>query len=225
MDGVLLIDKPKTWTSFDVVAKTRSILKKSGVNIKVGHSGTLDPLASGLLIILLGNFTKKAESFTKLDKTYAVTMKLGESSITGDEEGEKHKISSLRPSEDQIKAVLTYFTGEQQQVPPLYSAIKINGKRAYKLAREGKAPQLSPRKVDIYEIVLGDYSYPFLSFITSVSSGTYIRSLVSDMGEKLGTGAYTTELRRNRIGKYSIDDALDIEQLNFEEIKNRLQRE
>ena len=225
MDGILLIDKPKTWTSFDVVAKTRSMLKKSGVNIKVGHSGTLDPLASGLLIIMLGNFTKKADSFTKLDKTYAVTMKLGENSTTGDEEGEKQSVSSQRPTIDEIRGVLKYFTGEQQQVPPIYSAIKLNGKRAYKLAREGKVPLLNPRKVNIYEIVLGDYDYPFLSFVTSVSSGTYIRSLVSDIGEKLGTGAYTTELRRNRVGKYSIDDAIDIEQLNLEEIKNRLQYE
>lgn len=212
MDEVILIDKPAGWTSFDVVAKVRGALRhSSGVKKpKVGHSGTLDPLATGLLVILTGKYCKQAHEFSKLDKTYEVTMKLGETSTTGDEEGEKTFISGSEPSEEAVRATLRHFTGEIMQKPHKYSAIKINGQRAYKLAREGKEVKLEPRPVTIYQISDIAYAYPEVKFTAKVSSGTYIRSLVEDIGDKLGTGAYMTSLRRTQIGEYDIKNAQSI---------------
>lgn len=207
MDGILLIDKPAGWTSHDVVAKIRGLLKKeTGQKVKVGHAGTLDPFATGLLIILIGSYTKRAAKFLKLDKTYGLTMKLGETSSTGDPEGEKTVVSDAKPTITNIKKALAKFTGEIEQTPPAYSAIKIGGKRAYHLARAGKQVELGPRKVKIYELKMVDYDYPELSLTTKVSSGTYIRSLVQDIGQALGTGAHCTKLRRTEVGDFSIRD-------------------
>jgi tRNA pseudouridine55 synthase len=218
-DGILLVDKPKGWTSHDVVAKVRGILKKeAGKKIKVGHTGTLDPLATGLMVLVIGSYCKRASEFSKLDKTYGVTMKLGETSATGDEEGAKTKVSDKEPAEDEIKSVLVSFVGEIQQTPPAYSAIKIDGRRAYKLAREGEAVKLEPRPVTIYEITDIKYDYPLVSFIAKVSSGTYIRSLTEDIGEKLGTGAYLTGLRRTMVGGFSIEQAISPTEVNLDKI-------
>ncbi len=219
MNGILLIDKPKGWTSFDVVAKVRGMVKQSTgqKRPKVGHAGTLDPLATGLLIILVGNYCKKAQEYSKLDKTYEVQLKLGETSTTDDAEGEITKSSNKIPSKDEVLKSINSFVGEIQQAPPIYSAIKIDGKRAYKLAREGKQPEMKPRLVTIYSITNIDYEYPFINFTTEVSSGTYIRSLVRDTGEKLGIGAYMTGLRRTSIGKYKIEDARETDNLNLDE--------
>lgn len=212
-DGLILIDKPKGWTSFDVVAKVRNILKKeAGHKIKVGHTGTLDPLATGLMIIVVGAYCKRAGEFSKLDKTYEVTMKLGETSTTGDDEGEKTNVSGKIPSEEELKVACEKFVGEIMQTPPAFSAMKINGQRAYKLAREGKEVKLEPRKVTIYSLEIKDYKYPYVKFTTNVSSGTYIRSLVEDIGEKLGIGAYMSDLCRTRVGASNITDAIGIEQ-------------
>ncbi|HMS50565.1 MAG TPA: tRNA pseudouridine(55) synthase TruB [Candidatus Saccharibacteria bacterium] len=212
MDEVLLIDKPKTWTSFDVVAKIRSKLRQeTGQKVKVGHAGTLDPLATGLLIILVGAATKRQDEFMKLDKVYEVSMKLGQTSTTADEEGEKTYVSDEKPTVTEIKKSVERFVGDIEQVPPIYSAIKVNGQRAYKLARQGKTLELEPRKVTIYSIDNLEYDYPNVTFSAHVSSGTYIRSLVQDIGQKLGVGAYMTDLRRVRIGDYSIDNAEMVE--------------
>ena len=216
MDDVLLIDKPKGWTSFDVVGKIRSELRnQTGQKVKVGHAGTLDPLATGLLIVLVGAATKKQDEFMKLDKVYEVTMKLGQTSTTGDEEGEKTAVSSRKPDVSEVTEVINSFVGKISQVPPAYSAIKVGGQRAYKLARAGKEVKLEPRQVTINSIEQISYDYPNISFTSNVSSGTYIRSLVADIGEKLGVGAYMTDLRRISIGKYqhtdgfTINDAVD----------------
>jgi tRNA pseudouridine55 synthase len=207
-DGILLIDKPKGWTSHDAVAKVRNILsKEAGKKIKVGHTGTLDPLATGLLVLAVGSYCKRASEFSKLDKTYEVTIKLGETSTTGDSEGEKSMISDKEPSDKEMKEVVNSFVGEIEQTPPAYSAIKIGGKRAYKLAREGKEVKLEPRKVKIYEITGTRYNYPLLSFTVKVSSGTYIRSLAEDIGQKIGTGAYLAELKRTSVGKFLVKDS------------------
>lgn len=207
MDGILLIDKPKDWTSFDVVAKVRGALKKeSGKKMKVGHTGTLDPLATGLMIVVVGSYCKRASEFSKLDKTYEVTMKLGETSTTGDAEGKKTRISALTPTEVQIKNAIAQFIGMIEQVPPAFSAIKIDGKRAYKLAREDKEVKLEPRSVTIHNITGMKYDYPYISFTTEVSSGTYIRSLVEDIGKELGVGAYMSDLRRTKVGRFSLSD-------------------
>lgn len=207
-DEIVLVDKPIGWTSFDVVAKIRSNYSKQyGKKVKVGHAGTLDPLATGLLIVLVGRATKKQDQFMKLDKVYEVDITLGQTSSTDDEEGKKKKVSSMQPSTDDVLAALEVFKGEIQQIPPAFSAIKVDGKRAYKLARAGQEVHIKPRQVTIYSITDVVFNYPKLSFTTKVSSGTYIRSLARDIGEKLGTGAYMSGLRRTSIGEYNVQDS------------------
>lgn len=224
MNGILLIDKPKEWTSFDVVNKVRRMMQNSELNTSlkkrypVGHTGTLDPLATGLLVLLLGTYTKHAPGLTKLDKTYQVTMKLGQTSTTGDDEGEKTDVSAVQPGEDRVKEVLASFVGDSMQTPPAFSAVKINGQRAYKLAREGKAPEMKARPVHIESLEVTKYSYPFVQFTVHVSSGTYIRSLVEDTGKQLATGAYMSDLCRTKVGVFSLDDALEMEGLTPEKI-------
>lgn len=219
MNGALLIDKPQGWTSFDAVNRVRRVVQNSELNITgkkrfpVGHTGTLDPMATGLLVLLLGTYTKKAMSLTKLDKIYEVTMYLGQTSTTGDVEGEKQTVSDIVPTEEQIKEVLATFVGDIMQTPPAFSAIKVNGQRAYKLARSGKAPELEPRPVHIESIEFQDYAYPEVRFTAHVSSGTYIRSLVEDAGKALGTGAYMSELRRTQVGEFSIANAISPEEI------------
>jgi tRNA pseudouridine55 synthase len=220
LNGLLLVDKPKDWTSHDVVAKVRGILKKQAKKkVKVGHTGTLDPKATGLMLLVVGSYCKRASEFSKLDKTYEVTMKLGETSTTGDSEGEKTFVSDKAPSEMLIKNAIAFFIGVHGQVPPAYSAIKVGGKRAYKLAHQGKAVKLEPRKVKVYSIQLTDYSYPVVKFTTEVSSGTYIRSLAEDIGQKLATGAYLTDLRRISVGEFSINDSQKLTELNIDKIQ------
>lgn len=229
MNGLILLDKPKGWTSFDVVNKVRRMVQNSDLNTSnkkrfpVGHTGTLDPLATGLLVLLLGTYTKQAPGLTKLDKTYEVTMKLGEVSTTGDAEGEVTVVSGATPSQEAVQRALQQFTGDIMQTPPAFSAIKINGQRAYKLARDGKAPELAARPVHIEQNILTDYSYPFVRFTSEVSSGTYIRSLVEDLGKTLGTGAYMSDLRRTKVGAFAIADALQMEDLTPEKIQAALQ--
>jgi tRNA pseudouridine55 synthase len=225
MNGILLIDKPREWTSFDAVNKTRRIIQYSDLNVTgkkrfpVGHTGTLDPLATGLLVLLLGTYTKRAPELTKLDKTYEVTMRLGITSTTGDEEGEKTPVSDVQPTQEAIEAALQQFQGDIMQKPPIYSAIKINGQRAYKLARAGKAPEMEARPATIHSIRLTKYTYPIVTFTVEVSSGTYVRSLVEDIGVVLQTGAYMSDLRRTRVGQFDIADAITIDQLSPEVIE------
>ncbi len=223
MDGLLLVDKPSGWTSFDVVAKVRGMLKQTGIaKPKVGHTGTLDPLATGLLVLVVGKYTKRAQEFFKLDKTYQVTMELGQTSTTGDEEGEKTKISDNRPTQKDLEEVIKQFTGQIDQVPPAFSAIKIGGQRAYKLARAGQKVELEPRKVEIYGINLEKYDYPAIQFTAKVSSGTYIRSLVADIGEKLGTGAYMTGLSRTQVGQFELEKAVDLSKIMWDNITQQI---
>ena len=207
-EGMWLLDKPVGISSFGLVAQVRRL---TGIR-KVGHAGTLDPLASGLMIVLVGkDFTRQAQQYVKLDKTYEVEMTLGQTRTTGDGEGEKTAIDSREPTEQELADALAAFVGEIEQTPPAYSAIKIGGQPAYKLARKGQAVEIAPRKVTISDITLTDYQYPIVKFRCDVSSGTYVRSLVEDIGTKLGTGAYMSNLRRTRIGQYRIDDALVLE--------------
>ena len=224
MNGILIVDKPSGWTSFDVVAKIRGIIKReTGLKkAKVGHTGTLDPLATGLLVLVVGDYCKRAGEFSKLDKTYEVTMRLGQTSTTGDEEGEKTKVSELQPGKQAIIDALKHFTGETEQTPPAYSAIKIDGQRAYKLARAGKEVKLEPRQVTIYDLRLTDYNYPEVRFTAKVSSGTYIRSLVEDIGQEIGTGAYMSALRRTQIGDWIIVSALTMDGISPQTIKQNL---
>lgn len=207
-DGILLIDKPAGMTSFGVVARVRRVLsQQAGKKVKVGHTGTLDPFATGLMILVYGKATKNAMTYTKLDKVYEATIVLGQVSSTGDPEGEVTNVSDRAPTRQEIDTALAQFTGDIQQRPPIFSAIKINGQRAYKLARDGQEVEIPLRTVTIHSLELIDYSYPELKIRTHVSSGTYIRSLASDIGEVLGTGAYCTQLRRTSIRDWKIEDA------------------
>lgn len=228
MNGILLIDKPAGWTSFDVVNKVRRLIETSGLNstnkkrFPVGHTGTLDPLATGLLVLMLGTYTKKVPEFTKLDKTYEVTMRLGQTSTTGDEEGEKTNVSAAVPTKEEIHIALARFEGDIMQIPPIFSAIKIGGQRAYKLARKGEAPKLEARPVHIERNILTNYAYPYVHFVSHVSSGTYIRSLVEDIGKQLATGAYMADLRRTRVGRFTIDNAVPVDNLTPSELERHL---
>jgi tRNA pseudouridine55 synthase len=212
MQGLLLIDKPSGWTSFDVVNYVRKMVAasegKKPKNTKVGHTGTLDPLATGLLVLVVGKeYTRRAGEFSKLNKTYEVVMKLGETSSTGDDEGGKTAVSHTAPTQKAVLEALEGLQGQIMQVPPAYSAMKIDGQRAYKLARAGKEVVLEARPVMIYKNELTKYEYPYVHFTSEVGSGTYIRSLVEDLGKTLGTGAYMSGLRRTRVGQFTIDDA------------------
>lgn len=267
-DEIMLVDKPAGVSSFGVVARVRrqlseqagyvSVKGKDGVvrqkrkKIKVGHTGTLDPFATGLLILLVGKGTKHANEFLKLDKEYAATIRLGCVSTTGDLEGDKVSLvdsalstdallalrtsSTVRsatpvsahnptketlsddevrfiakPTLEDIEPVVYSFVGEIEQRVPNFSAVKINGQRAYKLAREGKQVEMPVRKIKIYEIEILDYAWPDLTIRCKVSSGTYIRALGEDIGKALGVGGYLTSLRRTQVGHYRVEDATKID--------------
>jgi len=211
-DSVLLIDKPSGMTSFGVVARVRRKLSQQlGKKAKVGHTGTLDPFATGLMIIVTGKECRNAGNYSKLDKVYEATIQLGQTSSTGDPEGEITEVSDLIPTLDDVNEVLQGFLGEIEQTPPAYSAIKINGQRAYKLAREGKVVDMPSRLVTVYSLELVDYTYPEIKIRVHVSSGTYIRTLAEDIGLQLGTGAYCTQLRRTKIADFSIGDAAQLD--------------
>ena len=211
---IILVDKPAGISSFGVVAKVRGYLKTQfGHKVKVGHTGTLDPFATGLLILLTGKNTKKSGDFLKLDKEYGATLRLGYTSTTGDPEGEISKVdSAVRPTREELEAVFQKFVGKIEQTPPRYSAIKINGQRAYKLARQGKEFETPARKVEICGLEIIDYQYPEVKIKAQVSSGTYIRTLAEDIGKALGSGAYLTELRRTKIANYSVTNAQKLEE-------------
>lgn len=215
-EDILLVDKPASWTSFDVVAKIRSGIRASyrergekptKRQLRVGHAGTLDPFATGLLIILKGDACKRAGEFLKLDKVYEATIHLGQTSTTGDPEGELTAISSYEPTRDEVDTILTRFVGTVTQTPPIYSAIKVNGRRAYQLAREGKEVVIPEREVIVHSLELIEYTYPEIRVRAHVGSGTYIRSLAEDIGTALGTGAYCAELRRTVVGKWQLGEA------------------
>ncbi len=207
-DGILLIDKPAGMTSFGVVARIRRVLSQAaGRKIKVGHTGTLDPFATGLMILVVGAECRNAQIYTKQDKTYQATIVLGQSSTTGDPEGEIATISTTPLPREMVEEVINQFRGDIMQTPPVYSAVKINGQRAYDLARKGKVVEMPSRTVTIYMLDIIDYAWPLLTIRTHVSSGTYIRSLAVDIGRALGTEAYCRELRRVRIGDKTVEDA------------------
>lgn len=224
-NGFLLVDKPKNITSFGVVARVRSILRDlTGKKYKVGHSGTLDPSATGLLILAVGSYTKKLEEVIKKDKKYLVSLKFGYSSSTGDQEGEIKTGDQTFLSKKQIEEVLDKFRGEIDQVPPALSAIKIKGKKSYELARKGIEIDLPARKVQIYSNRLIKYNYPDLQFESHVSSGTYVRSLVRDIASDLRTSAYMSDLRRLSIDKVNIDQSTKLADINQDNILRLLKK-
>ena len=210
----LLIDKPLGWTSFDVVNKIRwNIKQKLNVkNIKVGHAGTLDPLATGLLVICTGKNTKLIEGMIGQDKEYSGTILLGKTTPSYDLETEFDQELDVPPaSMDELESIRLSFLGEQEQVPPVYSAKQVNGKRAYDYAREGKELILKPNWIKIISFEIDASSYPEITFVIKCSKGTYIRSIAHDFGRKMGIGGTLTSLRRTSSGPFSIDKAQTIE--------------
>jgi len=210
---LILIDKDINWTSFDVVSKIRNFIKKKFnlKKIKVGHAGTLDPLATGLLIICYGKMTKEIDSFIGLDKSYSGKMIIGSSTPSYDLETKPNVFYQT----DHINEKLIYekaeeFVGEIMQKPPIFSAVKKNGVRSYKLARKGEQVNLEKRKITIRDFKITEINFPELSFEVDCSKGTYIRSLINDFGKALKSGAHLTELRRTKIGEFSVDDSLKI---------------
>jgi tRNA pseudouridine55 synthase len=204
---VLLINKPLHWTSFDVVRRIRSAI---GIK-KVGHAGTLDPLATGLLIICTGKFTKKISEYTAQEKEYTGTFTLGAVTPTYDLESKPENLKSIENiSLEKIKRTTQKFVGDILQIPPVHSAIKLDGKRMYELARKGQEVKLEPRKVFIKEFEITASSLPAVGFRVVCSTGTYIRSLANDFGQELGCGAYLSRLCRTRIGNFRLEEALDV---------------
>ena len=219
MNGIILIDKPSQMTSFGVVARVRRQLSEiADKKVKVGHTGTLDPFATGLMIIVVGEACKRANEFSKLDKTYEATIYLGKNSSTGDPEGELSDVSATVPLKSEVLAALERFAGKITQTPPIFSAIKVNGQRAYKLARQGEAVVMPSRSVTIHSLELLEYAYPEVKIRTHVSSGTYIRTLAEDIGKILGTGAYCRELRRTSISKYKVAAASSLVDVRVNDI-------
>lgn len=211
LDQVLLVNKPLEWTSFDVVNKLRNKLKIK----KIGHAGTLDPLATGLLIICTGKMTKQIDAYQAQEKEYTGKFVIGQTTPSHDLETEVSEpvdISGI--NEQKILEASQKFVGVLQQIPPLHSAIKVNGKRAYAFARKGKEVELKPRDVTVSEFTITKVNLPAVEFKIVCSKGTYIRSLARDFGEALGVGAYLAELCRTRIGSFSLSKAVSIEDIN-----------
>lgn len=210
---VLLFDKDLEWTSFDLVQRVRNTLcRKMGIKkMKVGHAGTLDPLATGLMILCTGKATKQIENFQEKEKEYLATIKLGATTPSFDRETEEDSTKSYHHITPEIIAsTLQKFKGEIEQVPPVYSAIKVKGKRAFDYARNGEDLKLQPRKVVISEIVAESFDLPYIKLRIACSKGTYIRALARDIGEDMNCGAYLTDLRRTRIGEFYVSDAMKI---------------
>ena len=221
MDGFLLIDKPAGMTSHDVVDAVRKIAHTR----RVGHAGTLDPFATGLLILGLNKATKKLNDLVGLDKEYLATAKLGATSTTDDPEGETTPTPDTpHPTPEIIEQALDRYRGTYTQTAPAYSAKKVGGKKLYDLARAGKMEgiELPKKDVTIHELELVSYEWPDCSFRTVCTSGTYIRALARDIGETLETGAYLTQLRRTKIGSYAVDDAVALHDLDEQTLSKNL---
>lgn len=224
---VFNFNKPLTWTSFDAVNKVRHALKKfyDHKKLKVGHAGTLDPLADGVLIICAGKATKSIDSIQAQTKEYVAEITLGATTPSYDLETEINTTFNIDAiNQTQVEEALHSFLGEQQQIPPVFSAKKIDGKAAYTLARAGKEVEMRPNTITIYEIELLSYSLPTLSVRIKCSKGTYIRSIAHDLGQKLSNGAHLSKLTRTAVGSYEISDSLNLEEFAnsiYEQVRSR----
>lgn len=209
MDGVIVIRKEKGFTSHDVVAKLRGILHMK----KIGHTGTLDPDAEGVLPVALGKATRLVDMITDKEKTYEAVMRLGVVTDTQDMSGTVlSQTEDISVTEEELRTVIGSFVGDYMQVPPMYSALKVNGKKLYELAREGKTVERKARPVHFYEIEILDIDFPLVRFCVTCSKGTYIRTLCHDIGEKLGCGAAMETLLRTKVGRFTLDDAITLAQ-------------
>ena len=220
MNGLLIINKPKGYTSHDVV----NVLRKKLNTKKVGHTGTLDPNATGVLPILVGAATKISKYLVEHEKTYIATIELGKKTDTGDAEGEViQEVTNMKEINiEEIESVLKSFLGKQSQIPPMYSAIKVDGKKLYEYAREGKTVELQPREIEILDINLIAYNNNEIKFSVRCSKGTYIRSLCEDIAESLGTIGYMKELQRASVNQFNIQDSILLDDLDNINIGERI---
>ena len=210
MNGIIVIDKPQGKTSHDIV----NIMRKKFATRRVGHTGTLDPMATGVLPICIGNATRAADMLSASDKKYRATMILGKRTDTLDIDGEVTDEKHVSVTEQQVYEVISGFVGEQDQIPPMYSAIKKDGKKLYDLARQGIEIEREPRRITIFSIDIIDINLPYITIDVHSSKGTYIRSLCDDIGTRLGCGAVMTSLRRTATGRFSIEDAYTLDELD-----------
>ena len=218
--GFILIDKPPDWTSHDIVAVLRRI---TGIK-KIGHAGTLDPFATGLLIVGIGRpATKRIDEFKHMPKQYTTTIHLGATSNTQDKTGDITQTPNpLTPPIETIQTTINTFLGKQQQIPPMFSAKKVKGKKLYELARKGIEIERQPNDIEIFSIDLLNYTWPKLQIHVACSTGTYIRTLAHDIGQSLGTGAYCEELRRTAIGDYTVENAQPIKSITADNWQTHL---
>jgi tRNA pseudouridine55 synthase len=220
INGVIVIDKPAGLTSARVVDRVKRLLPRG---TKVGHAGTLDPFATGVLVLLVGRATKLCEAMMDQPKAYEATFKLGATTATDDPESPEQVTPAVRaPEGSAVEAALAQFSGTILQRPPAYSAIKVDGRRAYDLARRGDEVEIAARPVNVYRIDLVKYEFPLLDLSIACGRGTYIRSIARDLGERLGTGAYVTRLRRTRVGRFTTDEAVVPDVLQRETIVNAI---
>lgn len=221
LDGILLVNKKKGMTSYDVIRKIKFAFKEMDIKTKIGHSGTLDPLAEGLLIVLLGKYTRMSDYLMDLEKTYSGTFIQGVGTDTLDLDGEVIETTkTLEPGV--ILSNISNFIGEQMQVPPFYSALKHNGKKLYEYARKGENITKPPRKIFVYDLSIKKESSESFSFVTRVSKGTYVRKLIYDYTMSLGVASYLTSLKREKMGEFSLEDARVIEEITPENIEKNL---
>lgn len=221
LDGILLVNKKKGMTSYDVIRKIKFAFKEMDIKTKIGHSGTLDPFAEGLLIVLLGKYTRMSDYLMDLEKTYSGTFIQGVGTDTLDLDGEVIETTkTLEPSV--ILSNISNFIGEQMQVPPFYSALKHNGKKLYEYARKGENITKPPRKIFVYDLSIKKESSEGFSFVTRVSKGTYVRKLIYDYTMSLGVASYLTSLKREKMGEFSLEDARVIEEITPENIEKNL---
>lgn len=220
MDGILNIDKEQGWTSFDVVAKLRGILKQK----KIGHAGTLDPDAEGVLPVCVGRATKAVERLMDHDKEYETVLLLGKKTDTGDITGRVIKEGPSEISEDTLRSAVLFFQGGYDQIPPMYSALKVNGKRLYEYAREGIEIEREPRHVEIPRIAVREVILPRARLLVECGRGTYIRALCEDIGERAGTVACMESLRRTRVGAFRIEEAVRISEVERAAREGRLEQ-
>ena len=220
MDGIIVINKEKGVTSHDVVIKLRKLLQVK----KVGHTGTLDPNATGVLPLLIGEGTKLSQYLIEHDKEYIVTLELGIQTTTGDSEGEiiQQEKNLKMPNQESIQSILQSFKGKQIQTPPIYSAIKVKGKKLYEYAREGKSVEIPKREIEIYQIDVLAIKENIIKFHVACSKGTYIRSLCEEIAKRLGTIGYMKELQRTRVGKFSLENACTLQELGIKNIKEHI---
>lgn len=216
MEGIVVVNKPDGLTSHDVVARIRRKLKTR----RVGHAGTLDPLATGVLVVLLGKATKLFDKFVSFDKAYRATLKLGTKTDSADIQGkvlEEKSFTHITPT--QIQEAFQRFEGEIEQVPPMVSAVKVKGKKLYEMARAGIQVERRPRSIVIKTLHVEEINFPYVKFYLECSKGTYVRQLAEDIGDVLGCGACITQIQRTRVGRFSIEEAVSLEELNESHIQ------